>query len=139
MEKDARGNDLAFYLQNNMYISDEDKKLGMKFFERLESQTKDIVVEPSFDCDKASSEQEKSVCNNPTLANYDKSLSALYARLKSHPRFNEIKQSQREWLKSIRKTCQATEPLDACLINQYRDRNYFLYKMLEFIKDSRTS
>lgn len=139
MEKDAKGNDLAFYLQNNMYISDEDKKLGMKFFERLESQTKDIVVEPSFDCDKSSSEQEKSVCNNPTLANYDKSLSVLYARLKSHPRFNEIKQSQREWLKSIRKTCQATKPLDACLINQYRDRNYFLYKMLELIKDSRTS
>ena len=137
-EKDSNGNDLAFYLQNNMYISDGDKKLGMKFFERLERQTKYLVVEPSFDCDKASSEQEKTVCNNPTLANYDKSLSILYAKLKSHPRFNEIKQSQREWLKSIRKTSQTAELLDTFLINQYRDRNYFLYKMLEFIKDSRS-
>lgn len=77
----------------------------------------------SFDCDKASTAMEKSICANKALNQLDSELGQVYGELKkslpSHKAEQLIKQQQ-NWLKDRNQTCAAYE-LD-CLRDLYERR-----------------
>jgi uncharacterized protein len=59
----------------------------------------------SFDCTRASTPQEKLICQNPQLSALDEALSAAYRKKMSGLSGTDaaqLKQSQREWLKQLR-------------------------------------
>jgi uncharacterized protein len=58
----------------------------------------------SFDCARASTAQEKLICQNPQLSALDEALAAAYRKKMSGltgPDAAQLKQSQREWLKQL--------------------------------------
>ncbi|MCK5847849.1 MAG: DUF1311 domain-containing protein [Caldisericia bacterium] len=131
--KDSKGNGLDVYLQKNPYISKTARDRGMAFFADLKLRGNPIDVKPSFDCRKASTKTEIAICASKTLSNYDNSLATLYAQLKNHERYDEIKISQRQWLKNERNSCELEndrQDTSACLAKVYRDRNYLFYQIL---------
>lgn len=72
----------------------------------------------SFDCGKASSFVEKAICSNSELSALDDSLSSAYSNALSDPdSSDEIKSSQRNWIKN-RNSCQD----NACLKKVYSKR-----------------
>jgi TPR repeat protein/uncharacterized protein YecT (DUF1311 family) len=76
------------------------------------------IPQPSFNCDKAATFVEKTICGNATLAGYDKELAEEYkAILKNPEKKTEVRDSQRNWIKE-RNTCKDEE----CLINSYKKR-----------------
>lgn len=82
----------------------------------------------SFNCDKATTNIEKSICQNPTLSSLDDQLSATFSQIKKEIPQNEKKillDSQREWL-SQQKRCETSNNLEECLNVQYKERIVFL-------------
>lgn len=76
---------------------------------------------PSFDCARASSPAEKTMCrpDAPDLAQADRDLGAIFAKVrKVRP---QVVAEQRQWLKS-RDGCMAQEYPNDCLRTAYRDR-----------------
>lgn len=72
----------------------------------------------SFDCSKASSFVENAICSNSELSALDDSLSSAYSKaLKDADPGDEIKSSQRNWMKN-RNSCQD----NACLKKAYSQR-----------------
>jgi uncharacterized protein len=78
--------------------------------------------QPSFDCRKASSAAEKTVCADPGLARLDKQLAAQYKSLvrsfTDEDQIAQIKLDQNHWL-STRNACAAAAE---CLSKTYRER-----------------
>lgn len=84
------------------------------------------LIEASFDCAKAVSPAEKTVCRDPALANLDRRLSNLYRQvLETSSDSEQVKASQRHWLRTIRNGC-ATAP---CMRTAYERRIAVLGKM----------
>lgn len=81
-------------------------------------------VKPSFDCSKASSTVEKSICSDPYLAIADHEMAsiykALYSRL-SYDKQQQLKNEQLTWLKK-RNACGKDQDIAACIRKLYRDR-----------------
>lgn len=73
----------------------------------------------SFDCNKADTKIEKTICSDNELSELDGILSSIYEQAldRSTDRQQVIKK-QKEWLKGIRNTCQETE----CLTKVYKKR-----------------
>ena len=83
-------------------------------------------IKPSFDCTKAVSRSEKMICGDPALAGLDLRLSRLYRLvLESSADAEQIKTSQRYWLRNIRDEC-TTAP---CMRTAYERRIQNLAKM----------
>lgn len=85
----------------------------------------------SFDCKKAASSVEKTVCSNPKLSQLDTNLAIYYhdAMTDLSPEGQkETKQYQKKWLKEIPQYCQArvklksVDNLAECLKDAYEDR-----------------
>lgn len=78
-----------------------------------------IAFGASFDCTKASSSVEKTICANPSLSTLDDQMSQAYkdARARSNDQ-DQLKQSQLEWIKSVRK-CDTNS---ICIQNSYTAR-----------------
>lgn len=72
-----------------------------------------LQASPSFDCSKATTAVEKTICSNAQLSSLDRELSVLYKEFGS-----EQRDAQRAWIKQ-RNLCQADT---ACLVSSYRDR-----------------
>jgi uncharacterized protein len=78
-------------------------------------------VRPSFDCAKAASPAETSICSSQALAGYDRSIASVYGRLladadaAARPK---LEQDQRAWL-ATREACKADE---RCLADNMADR-----------------
>jgi len=78
-------------------------------------------VRPSFDCAKAASPAETSICSSQSLAGYDRSIAAVYRRLladadaATRPK---LEQEQRAWL-ATREACKSDE---RCLTDNMVDR-----------------
>lgn len=84
------------------------------------------LIEASFDCKKAVSPAEKTVCRDPALANLDRRLSNLYRQvLETSSDSEQVKASQRHWLRTIRNGC-TTAP---CMRTAYERRIAILGKM----------
>ena len=90
---------------------------------------------PSFDCAKAKSAGEETICRDAALSEADRKLDAAYRRLKSTmtaASFATVQKSQREWLAYVAKSCHADGPmpedagdrstLQGCLTDNYVDR-----------------
>ena len=77
-----------------------------------------------FDCSKAATLREILVCESEVLSKLDDSLNNAYNyQISNFPDESiQVKQSQRDWLKSL-KVCELDGTLDEnCLIQQYKDR-----------------
>jgi uncharacterized protein YecT (DUF1311 family) len=90
---------------------------------------------PSFDCAKAKSAGEQTICRDAALSEADRKLGAAYRRLKSAmtaASFATVQKSQRDWLAYVMKSCHADgsmpddvgdrNDLEACLDDNYTDR-----------------
>lgn len=78
------------------------------------------LARPSFDCNRASTPTETTLCNNPALAMLDVQLSELYLRQLpgQAPQKAKAQQEQRNWL-AQRNRCGADA---SCLFNAYSER-----------------
>jgi uncharacterized protein len=90
---------------------------------------------PSFDCEKAKSAGERTICRDAALSEADRKLDAAYRRLKSTmtaTSFATVRKSQRDWLAYVAKSCRsdgampedvvARDELKDCLDGNYADR-----------------
>jgi uncharacterized protein len=88
----------------------------------------------SFDCSKARTPQEKTVCASPALSSADSQLNAAYQTLLAvgTPEITaQVRESQRQWLRSLPMTCAARPDaipglLERCLGDAYLERITFL-------------
>ncbi|WMP16418.1 lysozyme inhibitor LprI family protein [Thiothrix lacustris] len=84
-----------------------------------DSSSNNISIEPSFECDKASTFIEKTICSNQNLADIDNAMANLYKNaLSGAVNPEKIKKDQRAWLKNNRNKCSDTE----CLEREYSNR-----------------
>lgn len=73
----------------------------------------------SFDCEKATSQVEKLICDNEGLSKLDESLNKAYLKALERPDIRkQMIESQRRWLKNERNACQNAE----CLKKAYQTR-----------------
>ena len=78
-----------------------------------------LAYSASFDCNKASTLVEQSICSNKQLSALDDSLSATYIKaLKTSSNPNKIRERQRSWIQSERNSCQNI----TCLKSAYTSR-----------------
>ncbi|MDR1314634.1 MAG: lysozyme inhibitor LprI family protein [Deltaproteobacteria bacterium] len=91
-----------------------------------------LSAQPSFDCRKASSSVEITICNSRTLANLDSQMAALYeaARNASYIDSKELLASQRRWWRQRDSQCGRSRRAVECLEDMYNDRIGELNSML---------
>ncbi len=78
----------------------------------------------SFNCDKATTSVEKSICSSLSLSQLDDKMSIKYTFIKKRISKNENKiflKAQRQWLKEKSK-CETNSSIENCLISIYQDR-----------------
>lgn len=78
------------------------------------------IYETSFNCNKAKTKIEFTLCQSSELAYADRVLSQLYLQLKTKQLDNIVTQ-QKEWIKD-RNTCSNSPNLTQCLSDKYRNR-----------------
>ncbi|WP_196161258.1 lysozyme inhibitor LprI family protein [Reinekea sp. G2M2-21] len=81
---------------------------------------------PSFNCEKASTRIEKTICNYPSLSKLDKKLSVAYKDLLNKAASNsklELKSFQRKWIKLRDSKCNTGAVINVryCLESEYED------------------
>ena len=80
-----------------------------------------IVHAASFDCKKAKSKVEKSICENAELSRLDEQLAAVYkATMSTHPLPKYVKARQKDWL-DLNQYCD-NKKFVQCLKNNYIER-----------------
>lgn len=92
--------------------------------------TATLAYSASFDCAKASTKMEKTICGDSKLSVLDEQLAKIYAETKKQikddvPSSNKLTKSQREWLAGLRKKTNGADPCvvnKRCLINGYQKR-----------------
>src|SRR5215831_907935 len=78
-----------------------------------------IVAGASFNCSKASTSVEKTICASKALSNLDEQLAQAYESvilLSDNP--DGVKRQQQEWLRNVRDRCRD----EACLQGAYESR-----------------
>lgn len=79
----------------------------------------------SFDCSKASTKIEKTICSNNQLSTLDNELSKYFINLKSqldHKDFKILLREQRKWIKDRNRTCENRRGMERCLTSTYENR-----------------
>ncbi len=83
----------------------------------------------SFDCQKASTEQEKAICTNAKLSKLDEELVAAYDKVRtalSPAGAAEVREDQRQWLTWLRQVCRnwgdRAPDIADCLTDEYEKR-----------------
>jgi uncharacterized protein YecT (DUF1311 family) len=100
---------------------------------------RNLFFMPSFDCVKATTKVEMTICNDKQLANEDSGLDDLFKRVRnSYDAENRAKliESQRIWLKERESACVESKPEDEaqfrrCLVKFYRERHSELRSFLK--------
>lgn len=73
----------------------------------------------SFDCAKAATRAEKTICADPALSGMDEELAKTYAQAKEKATDKDaLTRAQRTWVKSVRDAC----PDNKCMLKAYLDR-----------------
>jgi uncharacterized protein len=88
------------------------------------------TFKPSFDCSRATSNIEKTICGVQTLASLDVELDSRYKGLLAdlpEIKKEELKEEQRAWLKKRNKECDTTNLID-CIADYYHQRIEVLKK-----------
>jgi uncharacterized protein YecT (DUF1311 family) len=91
------------------------------FYKRLDDYT--YVIKPSFNCEKASTKVEKTICGRHNLSSRDKRISKYYAKLVE----KGVDVKQKEWLKSKRNACEKSSDIYECLSTIMTERSEYLY------------
>jgi uncharacterized protein len=81
----------------------------------------DLSVKPSFNCAKAKTVTEKTICGNRGLSNADARLGRIYSQLRHlllKPKFRQLRKKQRAWLKQLN-YCSGNV---SCLLSTYERR-----------------
>lgn len=82
----------------------------------------------SFDCKKAHTESEKTICASKDLSAIDDELAGLYKQAIELVSYKEeLKHQQREWIKKVRNACKGD---GGCLQQEYEDRNNVLKRSI---------
>lgn len=77
------------------------------------------IAKPSFDCRKASSSVERSICASPSLAESDSQLAQAFAATTSRTADKVgLRKDQNKWRTTVRDKCRS----DECIANAYRER-----------------
>lgn len=76
---------------------------------------------PSFDCAKAASDAEKTVCGDARLSALDRELAALYKAAQTGPGELDVAAEQRGWIKG-RDACWQAVDANRCLVESYQTR-----------------
>lgn len=100
------------------------RRITVALFLSTISVTSARAGEPSFDCSKASSWSERTVCDNGVLADLDAQMAALYRNMSgrlSGSELDALKQGQLAWLRQ-REGCKANADTTECLRGIYRER-----------------
>lgn len=92
-----------------------------------------ILFSANFDCKKATTNIEKTICNNPNLNGLDEQLSQQYTQLKNS--FSEedkkiLLNNQRVWLKK-QKACETSGNIESCLSALYEGRIVFFQELAQ--------
>ncbi|MDR3154532.1 MAG: lysozyme inhibitor LprI family protein [Deltaproteobacteria bacterium] len=79
---------------------------------------------PSFDCNKASSAVELTICNDAELSMLDSRMSSLYNRARRSPYIDgqSLLASQRRWWRERESICGRSRRAVECLIQKYYER-----------------
>lgn len=92
-------------------------------------------IKASFDCAKATSEIEKTICGSKALADLDLELAAIYKDLISNlfqSEINRLKEEQLQWLAARDASCVKARIKEACLQDLYSARVETLKKKKQF-------
>jgi uncharacterized protein len=85
-----------------------------------------VTLAASFDCTKASTKVEKSICSNYDLGYLDFNIGSFYQKLIENPNLKfyveELRKSQREWLVKRNSSCEASTDIQGCLNEIYFNR-----------------
>jgi uncharacterized protein len=93
--------------------------IAQRYFSVALLLTSPLAYSASFDCDKASTLVEQSICSNNQLSTLDDTLSATYIKaLKASSNPSSIRERQRNWIQSERNTCKNI----TCLTAAYTSR-----------------
>ena len=100
----------------------------------------------SFNCQKASTKIEKTICHDKTLSHLDSELAKEYkkalklsmqnniSKYEGSSIYHFIKQTQKKWLKNRNKHCSNTPQIKKCLLSYYNAR---IKKLQRFTKNDR--
>ncbi|WP_187673909.1 lysozyme inhibitor LprI family protein [Zestomonas carbonaria] len=78
----------------------------------------------SFDCTKASTLVEKTICTDTQLSKADEQMARLYHKAIgfSAEGDNTIQSEQRRWLRAVRQECKSAKNASQCLVDKYSSR-----------------
>ncbi|VVE50181.1 Lipoprotein LprI [Pandoraea communis] len=77
------------------------------------------IAKPSFDCSKASSSVELSICASPSLAESDNQLAQAFTAATNRTADKAgLRKDQNKWRATVRDKCRS----DECIANAYRER-----------------
>lgn len=98
------------------------------------------IAQPSFDCSRADSSALEAICASPALSELDVELSRLYGLAIDGPnltpdRGNELKATQRGWIKGRDECWKADAGLEPCIAESYSIR---IHDLREGYADART-
>jgi uncharacterized protein len=101
----------------------------MKYLLALISIASMNVHAASFDCSKASTKVEKTICSNNPLSLLDEQLADSFSKLKSQLNKKDFKillREQRKWIKQRNKSCKNSRRIPSCLTWSYENRLHSL-------------
>jgi|GEM_PF-842154 len=109
------------WLKQRDYCSDDLSCLSRTYNQRIFELEAKLSLKPSFNCAKATTKTENSICSNSELSHADRQISELYSQLRRSLSKSDAKwlqKEQRAWLKR-RNTCYDDVN---CLLQAYEDR-----------------
>jgi uncharacterized protein YecT (DUF1311 family) len=95
------------------------------------SRSTTLADRPGFDCGRASSRTEKTVCTSEVLRIHDAEMSAAYERVVPHLG-RSMKSEQRAWLNARDTACRTLQAraFEECLLERTAARERYLHNLL---------
>jgi uncharacterized protein YecT (DUF1311 family) len=127
-EKDSKGDGIGHYLARNPRLTEAEKRMDIRELVRSRSGR---PIGPGFDCNKAKSPVEKTICGDEVLKMLDSEMTAAFSRW-VRLTGDEARNDQRRWLKARDSSCtDKDKKLDAgCLQDMTRSRVRYLHNRL---------
>ena len=122
--RDSEGHGMEFYLTNNPRFSSVERALGVRGLAKVAEH----FAGPSFDCAKAHTAAERSICSSEVLRILDEQVSTAFekGRISLGP---SALQEQREWLHARDQSCSGATDTD-CLAELMRTHVRYLHKRI---------